>query len=66
MDIQWISMNANGDFYVGYKVKVQRGIRGKTKSKVDEVLIVGVPKNDFKDFCLKNDLDYDVIMEDMK
>lgn len=66
MNIQWISKNDNGDYYVGYKVKVQRGIRGKTKSKVDEVLIVGIPKKDFKSFCLKENLNYDAIMEDSK
>ena len=53
MKIQWISANENGDFYVGYKVNVTRGIRGKTKGKVDEVLIVGVPKAKFNDFCIK-------------
>lgn len=53
MKVQWISANENGDFYVGYKVKVTRGIRGKTKGNVDEVLIVGVPKAKFNNFCIK-------------
>ena len=42
-DIAFISKNKNGDYYFGYKVKVQRGIRGKTKAIVDELLIVGMP-----------------------
>lgn len=29
--------------YLLFKIKVQRGIKGKSKSKVDELLIVGVP-----------------------
>lgn len=33
----------NGGYYFGYKTKVQRGIKGKTKSKVDELLIYGMP-----------------------
>ena len=41
-NLVFISKTAGG-YYFGYKVKVQRGIRGKTKSIVDELLIVGMP-----------------------
>lgn len=35
-----------------YKVpQVKRGIRGKTKGKVDEVLIVGVPFSKVEEYC---------------
>lgn len=51
MTIEFINCNENGDWYVGYRVKVQRGIKGKTKSKVDELLIVGIPGSQFNDFC---------------
>lgn len=40
-----INRNENGDYYFLYSVpEVQRGIKGKNRSKVNEVLIVGVPK----------------------
>ena len=52
-DIAFISKNKNGDYYFGFKVKVQRGIKGKTKSKVDELIIVGMPKEKVADFCKK-------------
>ena len=49
-----ISWNQNGDYYVIFKVpSVPRGIHGKSKGHVDEVLIVGVPKNKI-DMFLRN------------
>ena len=40
-----INRNENGDYYIIFLVPdVTRGIRGKTKGKADELLIVGVPK----------------------
>lgn len=57
MKIIQISRNENGDWYVVYQLPgVQRGIKGKTKSKVDEVLIIGVPKAKFNAWCKKNNL----------
>lgn len=56
MKIIQISRNENGDWYVLYKLRVQRGIKGKTKSKVDEVLIVGIPQAKFDAWCKKNNL----------
>ena len=41
-----INRNANGDYYFIYSVpQVTRGIRGKSKGHVDEVLIVGIPQS---------------------
>ncbi len=53
-DIAFIQTNEDGNYYVGYRVKVQRGIRGKNKSKVDELIIVGMHKDDFPAFCKKH------------
>ena len=52
-----ISVNNSGA-YIMYKVPVSRGIRGKTRGKVDELLIVGVPiKNDrFHQWCIRNNI----------
>ena len=43
--LQQIVENKDGNFYFIYKVpNVKRGIRGKTRGKVDELLIVGMPR----------------------
>jgi len=55
-ELQYIAKNKDGNYYAIYKVKVQRGIKGKTKSKVDELIIVGIPKSEFKDFCKKHNI----------
>lgn len=55
-EIAFISQNQDGNWYIGYKVKVQRGIKGKTKSKVDELLIVGIPESKFDEFCKREGL----------
>ena len=40
-----INRNQNGDYYVIFRVPaVARGMHGKSKGHVDEVLIIGVPK----------------------
>lgn len=40
-----INRNQNGDYYIIFKLpKVARGMHGKSKGHVDEVLIIGVPK----------------------
>ena len=63
MDIKWISKNDNGDYYVGYTVSVTRGIRGKTKGKVDEVLIIGIPRKEMESFCKKHNINYRGVLE---
>lgn len=48
-----INRNQNGDYYIIFKVpKVARGMHGKAKGHVDEVLIVGVPQKLIDDFLL--------------
>lgn len=53
-DIAFISKNEDGNYYIGLKMKVQRGIKGKTKSKVDELLILGIPKDKFQNWMKEN------------
>lgn len=47
-EIAFITKNKDGNYYVGIKIKVKRGIKGKTKSKVDELLIIGMKKEAFE------------------
>lgn len=51
MEIQFISKNKDGNYYIGFKQNVARGIRGKTRGHVDELIIVGMNKSKFKEFC---------------
>ena len=55
-DIVFISENEDGNFYIGYKVKVQRGIKGKTRSKVDELVIVGMNRERFMNWLGQNNM----------
>lgn len=51
-----VSFLPKGSAYFMYKIpKVTRGIRGKSKGKVDELLIVGVPFSQMEQFCEKNE-----------
>lgn len=56
--IEFISRNKDGNYYIGFKVPVKRGIRGKTKAVVEELIIVGMHKDKFKDFCKNNNIEY--------
>ena len=56
-DIVFISENEDGNFYIGYKIKVQRGIKGKTRSKVDELIIVGMNREKFMNWLEQNDME---------
>ena len=51
MRIKFITRNKNGDYYVGYTIPVKRGIKGKDKAIVDELLIMGVPKSKWPEFA---------------
>ena len=44
------SFNKSGGYFV-YRLLVQRGIKGKTKSKVNELLIVGIPFKQMEKYC---------------
>ena len=46
-----VTINKDGNFYFIYSVEVQRGIRGKSKGKVNELLIVGVNKKNVESYC---------------
>ena len=53
-----INRNENGDYYFIFKVpQVARGMHGKTKGHVDELLIVGVPQKKLVSY-LQGELDY--------
>lgn len=56
--LAFVSQNKNGDYYVGYKIPVTRGIRGKTKGTVDELIIVGMNKSKFEEFKEKHKDDF--------
>ena len=46
-----INRNQNGDYYIIFRVpNVARGMHGKTKGHVDELLIVGVPQDKLDSF----------------
>lgn len=42
--------------YFLYKIKVTRGIRGKTKGKVDEIIVVGINKDKLQKYCVDNEI----------
>ena len=42
--------------YFLYSLPVKRGIRGKTKAVVDELIVHGIPKEKLQDFCINNDI----------
>ena len=46
-----VSLQEFGAYFI-YELEVQRGIRGKTKGKVNELLIVGIPKQKLHQYCL--------------
>lgn len=49
--LEAINRNENGDYYFIFKLpKVARGMHGKTKGHVDELLIVGVPQAKLEDY----------------
>lgn len=46
-----INRNKNGDYYIIFRLpKVARGMHGKSKGHVDELLIVGVPQAKLDNF----------------
>ena len=54
-DLIQVNINDFGAYFV-YRVPVQRGIKGKTKSKVDEILSVGVPSKRLQAYCINHGL----------
>lgn len=58
-ELVFVSENKDGNFYFGYRVNVQRGIKGKTRSKVDELIIVGMPREKALEKIKKEGIKYD-------
>lgn len=57
-----INRNKNGDYYIIFRVpKVPRGMHGKTKGHVDEVLIIGVPQARLDEFLRNHYRDKEVL-----
>ena len=54
-DLIQVNIKDFGAYFI-YKVPVQRGIKGKTKSKVDEILSVGVPSKGLQAYCINHGL----------
>lgn len=49
--LEEINRNKNGDYYIIFKLPaVARGMHGKSKGHVDELLIVGVPQKHIDSF----------------
>lgn len=63
MKLEAISRNKNGDYYFIYKIPVKRGIRGKNKAIVDELIIVGMNKDRVREYCEKQGIDIERICE---
>lgn len=53
MKLIQVTIQKNGAYFM-YQIEVQRGIKGKSKSKVKEVLIDGIPFNKLQEYCIKN------------
>lgn len=51
-----VSIQSNGVYFAYRLPDVKRGIKGKTRAQVDELLIVGVPTKGVQDYCLREHL----------
>ena len=51
-----VTIQSNGVYFAYQLPEVKRGIRGKTKGKVDELLIVGVPLKKVQSYCEREHL----------
>lgn len=51
-----VTVQSNGVYFMYRLENVTRGIRGKTKGKVDEVIICGVPMKNVEKYCETNHL----------
>lgn len=55
MKLVQVSIQSNGVYFT-YQLPVTRGIRGKDKGVVNELLIYGVPTKRVQAYCLKEKL----------
>lgn len=51
-----LSLNDFGGYFMYRLHEVPRGIRGKTRAKADEVIVVGIPTQHMQKYCLKEHL----------
>lgn len=59
MVIKFIAQNKNGDYYVVYELTANRSINPASWSKQNEVLIIGIPKNKWAQFCKTHNIKED-------
>lgn len=50
MELVQLGLQKSGAYFT-YKLPVQRGIRGKSKGKVDELMIIGIPYKNMERYC---------------
>lgn len=55
MKLIQVNLTPFGAYFL-YKINVTRGIRGKSKGKVDEIIVVGIHKNKMQQYCIDHNL----------
>lgn len=55
MKLIQISLNKQGAYFM-YQIEVARGLHGKNKGHVKEVLITGIPYNKVEKYCEQHNL----------
>lgn len=55
-ELKQISFTDGGAYFLYSLPNVTRGMHGKTKSKVDEVLILGVPYKYLQNYCVEKNI----------
>jgi len=58
-----INRNHNGDFYVLFRVENARSINPKANRKANEIIILGIPKSYFNNWCINNKLNLHTLVE---
>lgn len=56
IELKQISFTNGGAYFLYLLPNVTRGMHGKNKSKVNEILIVGVPYKDLQNYCIKDNI----------
>ena len=55
MELIQVSLNKSGAYFME-SIVAARGMHGKTKGHVKEVLIIGVPNSQLQSYCERNDI----------
>ena len=63
--LDFISFNEHGAYFIYRVPSVKRGIRGKSRGHVDEVMIVGIPKNKVAEYIIKNNIDLNKVKHNL-